>query len=79
MGKVNLHLEKAEENALDSLVELRLFSSRDEAARAAILKYAMDIGIIGRQTIWQEIDKVKKRKVTPEQLKKDLEILEDED
>jgi len=58
---------------------LPLFSNRDEAARAAILKYSMDIGIFSRQTIWKKLNKVKKRKITPEQLEKDLEIIENED
>ncbi len=78
MDKVKLHLAKAEEKILDYLVEAGLFASRDEAARAAILKYAMDMGVLSRQAIWQEMKKTEKRKVTPEQLAKDLEILEDE-
>ena len=59
MQKTKLHLEKAEEKALDNLVKLGLFASRDEAARAAILKYAMDMGILSRQVIWQEMEKIK--------------------
>ena len=78
MEKPKLHLEKAEEKALKQLVEVGLFASPDEAARAAILKYAMDIGVLSRHAIWQEMEKVRKRKVTPEQLAKDLETLEDE-
>lgn len=78
MEKGKLHLEKAEEKVLDYLVEAGLFASRDEAARAAILKYAMDMGVLSRETIWQEMKKTEKRKVTPEQLAKDLETLEDE-
>jgi len=78
MEKGKLHLEKAEEKILDYLVEAGLFASRDEAARAAILKYAMDMGVLSRETIWQEMKKTEKRAVTPEQLAKDLETLEDE-
>lgn len=78
MEKVKLHLEKAEERALNNLVKAGLFASRDEAARTAIVKYAMDIGVLSRQGIWQEMEKIEKRKVTPEQLGKDLETLEDE-
>jgi Arc/MetJ-type ribon-helix-helix transcriptional regulator len=78
MERLKLHLEKAEEEALNHLVKVGLFTNRDEAARAAILKYAMDIGVLNRQAIWQEMEKVKRRKVTPEQLAKDLETLEDE-
>jgi Arc/MetJ-type ribon-helix-helix transcriptional regulator len=78
MDKLKLHLEKAEEEALDHLVKVGLFTNRDEAARAAILKYAMDIGVLNRQVLWREMENVKRRKVTPDQLAKDLETLEDE-
>ncbi len=79
MDKQKLHLEKAEEEALDHLVKMGLFTNRDEAARAAILKYAMDIGVLNRQVLWRGMENVKRREVTPDQLAKDLETLEDED
>jgi len=78
MEKVKLNLEKAEQEALDHLIEAGLFPSREEAARAAILKYAMDIGVLNRKAIWQEVETAKRRKITPKQLEKDLETLEDE-
>jgi len=78
MEKVKLNLGKAEQEALDHLIEVGLFPSREEAARAAILKYAMDIGVLNRKTIWQEVETAKRRKITPKQLEKDLETLEDE-
>ncbi|MDI6753686.1 MAG: hypothetical protein QME78_04740 [Thermodesulfobacteriota bacterium] len=78
MEKVKLNLEKAEREALDHLVKAGFFPSRGEAARAAILKYAMDIGVLNRQAIWQEMETAKRREVTPKQLAKDLESLEDE-
>ncbi len=78
MAQMQLQLERAEEEALERLVKAGLFASRDEAARAAILKYAMDIGVLDRTKLWQEIRKTKRRMVTPEQLAKDLEALEDE-
>ena len=78
MEKVKLNLEKAEQEALDHLVEVGFFPSRDEAARAAILKYAMDIGVLNRKAIWQEMETAKRRRITPKQLAKDLENLEDE-
>jgi len=60
------------------LVKAGLFPSRDEAARAAIFKYAMDIGVLNRKSIWQEMETAKRREVTPKRLEKDLETLEDE-
>jgi len=78
MARVELQLERTEEEALERLVRAGLFANRDEAARAAILKYVMDIGVLDRGAIWQEIEKTERRGVTPEQLAKDLETLEDE-
>lgn len=45
MGSTGIKLEKAEEQVLDKMVESGLFSTKDEAARAAIVKYAYDLGI----------------------------------
>jgi Arc/MetJ-type ribon-helix-helix transcriptional regulator len=78
MERIKFKLEKTEEEALDYLVKVGLFSNRDEAARAAILKYAMDIGVLDRRALWQKMGEVKRRKVTPDRLVKDLETLEDE-
>ncbi len=61
------------------MVEKGLFANKDEAARAAIIKYASDLGILSPAMMWNKIRKHKKRKkVTPEQLKTDMEALEDE-
>lgn len=78
MAQVNLQLERAEAEALERLVRAGFFASHDEAARAAILKYAMDIGILDRSAVWQDIEKTQRRVVTPERLAKDLEVLENE-
>ena len=78
MERIKFKLEKTEEEALDYLVKVGLFSNRDEAARAAILKYAMDIGVLDRRALWQKMGEVKRRKVTPDRLVMDLETLEGE-
>ncbi|HDZ03185.1 MAG TPA: hypothetical protein ENH52_17375 [Nitrospirae bacterium] len=78
MSQSVVKLEKAEEDVLVKMVEAGLFSSKDEAARAAIVKYASDLGIIDPVTLWNRIDKHKRRKLTPEQLMKNLEAIEDE-
>jgi Arc/MetJ-type ribon-helix-helix transcriptional regulator len=70
--------KRAEEEALDHLVRMGLFGNRDEAARAAILKYAMDIGVFDRRSVWEGLIKVRRRRVTADRLAKDLESLEDE-
>jgi Arc/MetJ family transcription regulator len=78
MGAIaNVKLEKAEEDVLGKMVEVGLFHSRDEAARAAIIKYASDLGILSPEILWRKISRHKRRKVTPQQLMKDLEIIEE--
>lgn len=78
MPSTTIKLERAEEDALNKMVKKGLFANKDEAARAAIVKYASDLGILSPTMMWNKISKHKKRKVTPEQLKKDLEAIEDE-
>ena len=73
-----IKLEKAEEEALERLVKTGLFLNRDEAARAAIIKYASDMGILSPRILWQKIAGRKRRKVSPEQLMKDLDAIENE-
>ncbi|RJQ43822.1 MAG: hypothetical protein C4538_11415 [Nitrospiraceae bacterium] len=74
----NVVLDKAEEDVLTKMVETGLFPSKDEAARAAIIKYASDLGIFSPDMLWKKIVRYKRRKVTPEQLKKDLKAIENE-
>jgi hypothetical protein len=78
MAETAIKLERAEDEILEKLVKLGLFTNKDEAARAAIVKYASDLGILSPATIWGKIVKYKRRKVTPEQLIKDLEAIENE-
>ncbi len=73
-----IKLDKAEEAALEKMVKVGLSPSKDEAARAAIIKYASDMGIFSPQMLWSKITGYKRRKVTPEQLKKDIEAIENE-
>ena len=73
-----IKLDKTEEAALDKMVKAGLFPSKDEAVRAAIIKYASDMGIFSPQMLWSKITGHKKRAVTPAQLMKDLETIENE-
>ena len=73
-----IKLEKGEEDVLEKMVKAGLFPSKDEAVRAAIIKYASDLGIFSPGMLWDIIIRHKRRKVTPEQLEKDLEAIEDE-
>ena len=75
---ITIKLEKTEEDVLEKMVRVGLFPSKDEAARAAIIKYASDLGIFSPEMLWNKIGKFKRRKVTPKQLIKDLEEIENE-
>ncbi|MEK7845748.1 MAG: hypothetical protein AAB257_02155 [Nitrospinota bacterium] len=78
MASTAIKLEKAEEEALGKMVKIGLVANKNEAARAAIVKYASDLGVLSPAMLWDKINRHKRRKVTPEQLKKELEALENE-
>ena len=46
-----IKLEKTEEDVLEKMVLVGLFPSKDEAARAAIIKYASDLGIFSPEML----------------------------
>jgi hypothetical protein len=71
-------LKRVEEDALEKMVRAGLFPNKDEAARAAIIKYASDLGIFSPEMLWNRMSKYKRRKVTPKQLMRDLEVIENE-
>lgn len=71
-------LKRVEEDALEKMVRAGLFPNKDEAARAAIIKYASDLGIFSPEMLWNRIGKYKRRKVTPKQLMRDIEVIENE-
>ncbi len=73
-----IKLERAEKDALEKMVRVGLFPSKDEAVRAAIIKYASDLGILNPDVLWNRIGKYKRRKVSPEQLMKDIEAIKNE-
>ncbi len=78
MGSMTIKLEESEILILDKMIEVGLFSSRDEAAKAAIVKYAFDLGFFNPETMWRELTRRKRRNVLPEQLDKDIESIENE-
>jgi Arc/MetJ-type ribon-helix-helix transcriptional regulator len=78
MAEVTVQLEGTEEEAVERMVRAGLFANRDEAVRAAILKYAFDLGLLRREDLWAKITQARQRGVSPDQLKADLERLEDE-
>ncbi|TRZ88359.1 MAG: hypothetical protein D4R88_07950 [Methanosarcinales archaeon] len=67
-----------EEEAIDNMIKAGLFANKEEVVRTAVIKYAVDIGLLKPQHLWNEIEKYKRRKITPEQLQQDLEMIENE-
>jgi len=61
---------------LEDMVRLGLFNSKSEAIRAAVVKYAVDSGLLNREDLWKRIKSHRRRGVSPEQLEKDLQRLE---
>ena len=78
MASINIKLNEQESKILDDMMNLGLFRNRSEAMRSAIIKYAIDLGIFRKKSLWKRIDSYPGRDVTPEQLKIDLEKLENE-
>ena len=78
MTKTKLFTERVADEAIESMVKVGIFASKQEAVRAAILKYAMDVGALSREDVWRRIKVYKPRGVDPEQLKNDLESIENE-
>lgn len=75
---LTLKFKGVEAKLLEELVRNGLFSTKSEAIRAALIHYFLELGMLGKEQQWKEIQTFPRRKVTPEQLKKDLEKLEDE-
>jgi Arc/MetJ-type ribon-helix-helix transcriptional regulator len=78
MRSTAIRIERAEDDALEKMVRVGLFPSKDEAARAAIIKYAADLGLISPELLWQKIARHKRRRVTPAQLMRDIETISNE-
>lgn len=78
MKATSIKIERAQEDLLERMVMLGLFPTKDEAARAAIIKYASDLGLLSPEMLWSKISRHKRRKVTPSQLMKDVETVENE-
>jgi len=78
MTALTLKFKGLEEKLLNEMVKSGLFSSKSEAIRSALIKYAIDLGMFKRKTLWKEIESMPRRRVSPTQLKKDFETIENE-
>ncbi len=75
---LTLKFKGIEASLLKKMVELGFFNTKSEAIRAALVKYAIDLNLLDKKTIWHEIQAHKKRKVSPEQLAIDIQSIRDE-
>ncbi len=69
---LTLKFKGLEAELLNEMVRLGLFNSKSEAIRAAIAKYAVDMGLLSRKELWDRVESHPKRKVSPEKLAEDL-------
>lgn len=75
---LTLKFRDVEARLLDEMIKSGLFNTKSEAIRSALVKYGLDLGLLRRKKVWERIERHKKRKVSPKQLKKDLEMIENE-
>jgi len=75
---LTLKFKGIEAHLLEEMIARGLFSSKSEAIRAALLHYFLELGMLGREQQWKELASFSRRKVSPEQLAKDLGKIEDE-
>jgi len=73
---LTLKFRGLEAELLEEMVRLGLFNSKSEAIRAAVMKYAVDSGLLSREDLWKRIRAHKRRGVSPEKLEKELQRLE---
>jgi len=73
---LTLKFRGLEAELLEEMVRLGLFNSKSEAIRAAIMKYAVDSGLLSREDLWKRIKTHKRRGVSPRRLEKELQRLE---
>lgn len=73
---LTLKFRGLEAELLEEMVRLGFFNSKSEAIRAAIMKYAVDSGLLGREDLWKRVAKHGRRKVSPDELERDLRSLE---
>ena len=73
---LTLKFKGLEADLLNEMVRLGLFNSKSEAIRAAILKYAVDMGLLRRGALWSRIERYPKRGVSTRKLEGDLNSIE---
>jgi len=62
-----------EDEILRQMVASGLFATKTEALRSALVKYAIDVQMFERKKLWDTIKRAPRRKVSTQQLLKDIE------
>lgn len=75
---LTLKFRGIEGDILEEMVSAGLFNSKSEAVRSSLVHYAIHLDLFKRKQLWKGLQKVPRRKVSPKQLAKDLEALENE-
>ncbi len=75
---LTLKFRGVEAEVLNTMVNTGLFNTKSEAIRSALVHYSLELGLLGRERLWQKLQALPKRHVSPEKLAQDLEELENE-
>ncbi len=75
---LTLKFRGVEAEVLDRMVKSGLFNTKSEAIRSAFVHYSLELGFLGREQLWKQIQSFPKRDVAPSQLAKELDELENE-
>lgn len=75
---LTLKFKGLEGEILEELVKSGLFNTKSEALRSSLVHFAIHLDLIKRKKLWQKIQRIPRRNVSPKQLAKELEALEDE-
>lgn len=72
---LTLKFKGAEASALNEMIQSGLFNSKSEAVRASLVHYSTEL--LSREQLWKKIESFPSRKISPRQLARELEELED--
>lgn len=75
---LTLKFRGIEKKILEKMVESGLFNTKSEAIRSSLVHYAIHLDLFKRKQLWKTIEKTPKRNISPEQLARELEAIENE-
>ena len=75
---LTLKFRGMESDILNNMVDTGLFNTKSEAIRSALVHYSLELGFFDKKKLWDEIKKIPRRKVSPQQLAIDIKKIKDE-